>query len=107
MAFGLPVLCYDRGGQTDFLRSNETGFVAPLNDEAAFVRALKQLHDDRNARAGYGRHNLQLVENYFIDTCARRYEEVFEQAIARRHAPARSARMRPLPNPPPLSQGRE
>jgi glycosyltransferase involved in cell wall biosynthesis len=106
MAFGLPVLCYDRGGQTDFLRSNETGFVAPLNDEAAFVRALKHLHDDRSARAGYGRHNLQLVENYFIDTCARRYEEVFEQAIARRRSPARARSMRPLPNPP-LSQGRE
>jgi glycosyltransferase involved in cell wall biosynthesis len=98
MAFGLPVLCYDRGGQTDFLRSNETGFVAPLNDEAAFVRSLKQLHDDRSARAGYGRHNLQLVENYFIDTCARRYEEVFEQAIARRRTPVRSARLSPQPN---------
>ena len=27
MACGLPVVCYDRGGQTDFLTSGETGFV--------------------------------------------------------------------------------
>ena len=84
MAFGLPVLCYDRGGQTDFLKSDETGFVVPLNDEAKFVRALQQLHVDREARVRYGQHNLHLVENFFIDACARRYEEVFEEAIARR-----------------------
>jgi glycosyltransferase involved in cell wall biosynthesis len=107
MAFGLPVLCYDRGGQTDFLKSNETGFVAPLNDEAAFVQALKALHDDRVARVRFGQHNLELVENYFIDSCARRYEEVFGQAIERRRTLSRSSRMRPHPNPPPLSQGRE
>ena len=27
MACGLPIVCYDRGGQTDFLASGETGFV--------------------------------------------------------------------------------
>jgi glycosyltransferase involved in cell wall biosynthesis len=101
MAFGLPVLCYDRGGQVDFLKSDETGFVVRLNDEADFVRALRQLHDDREARVRFGKHNLELVENFFIDTCARRYEEVFETAIARSAqrkpsssivaAPARSA----------------
>jgi glycosyltransferase involved in cell wall biosynthesis len=83
MAFGLPVLCYDRGGQVDFLRSDETGFVVRLNDEAHFSRALRELHDDREARVRFGKHNLELVENFFIDTCARRYEEVFESAIAR------------------------
>jgi glycosyltransferase involved in cell wall biosynthesis len=83
MAFGLPVLCYDRGGQVDFLKSDETGFVVHLNDEADFVRALRQLHDDREARVRFGQHNLELVEDFFIDTCARRYEDVFEAAIAR------------------------
>jgi glycosyltransferase involved in cell wall biosynthesis len=106
MAFGLPVLCYDRGGQTDFLKSDETGFVVPLNDAARFVQALKRLHADRAARVRYGQHNLYLVESYFIDSCARRYEEVFEQALERR-LPAGSSRLRPHPNPPPLSQGRE
>ena len=32
MACGLPIVCYDRGGQTDFLASGETGFVVQLND---------------------------------------------------------------------------
>jgi glycosyltransferase involved in cell wall biosynthesis len=85
--FGLPVLCYDRGGQTDFLTTGETGHVVKLNDRDAFIRALLQLHADRDARERYGRHNRKLVENYFIDTCAARYEQVFAAAIDR-HAGA-------------------
>lgn len=84
MAFGLPVLCYDRGGQTDFLVTGETGHVVKLNDQEAFVRALIELHRDRDARIRYGQHNRRLVENYFIDTCAARYEQVFDRAISRR-----------------------
>jgi glycosyltransferase involved in cell wall biosynthesis len=83
MAFGLPIVCYDRGGQTDFLKSGETGFVVRLNDETAFTRAIVDLHVDMQRRHGFGEHNRSLVENYFIDTCARRYEEVFEEVVAR------------------------
>jgi glycosyltransferase involved in cell wall biosynthesis len=89
MAFGLPVLCYDRGGQTDFLTTGETGHVVKLNDREAFVRALIELHADREARERHGRHNRQLVENYFIDTCAERYERVFSAAIERRSSTPR------------------
>jgi glycosyltransferase involved in cell wall biosynthesis len=84
MAFGLPVLCYDRGGQTDFLVTGETGHVVKLNDQEAFVRALLELHEDHEARERQGRHNRQLVEQYFIDSCAARYESIFTAAIERR-----------------------
>ena len=94
MAFGLPIVCYDRGGQTDFLKSGETGHVATLNDEAAFAAALIELSKDRERRERLGRHNRTLVEQYFIDTCARKYEGVFEQVIGRRAA----ASKRPHPN---------
>jgi 1,2-diacylglycerol 3-alpha-glucosyltransferase len=84
MAFGLPVLCYDRGGQTDFLVTGETGHVVQLNDQTAFVHALIQSHQDRETRERQSKHNRQLVENYFIDTCAARYEQIFSSAIERR-----------------------
>jgi glycosyltransferase involved in cell wall biosynthesis len=83
MAFGLPIVCYDRGGQTDFLKSGETSFVVRLNEESAFTRAIVDLYSDRDGRRRFGDHNRALVENYFIDTCAQRYEEVFEEVVAR------------------------
>lgn len=84
MAFGLPVVCYDRGGQTDFLASGETGFVVPLNDKEGLTRAVATILTDHEARARMSRRNRELVESYFIDTCASRYEALFEEVIARR-----------------------
>jgi glycosyltransferase involved in cell wall biosynthesis len=82
MAFGLPIVCYDRGGQTDFLRTQETGFVVALNDEAAFADAIAALHDQPELRKRMSYHNGRLVESYFIDKCAQRYEAVFEAAVS-------------------------
>jgi glycosyltransferase involved in cell wall biosynthesis len=84
MAFGLPVVCYDRGGQTDFLKSRETGHVIRLNDLADFTRALVELHDEPDARREIGKTNLKRVETFFIDRCAERYESVFTAVCERR-----------------------
>jgi glycosyltransferase involved in cell wall biosynthesis len=83
MAFGLPVVCYDRGGQTDFLASGVTGHVAHLNDVEEFTRAVVELRQNAELRAACRERNIRLVESYFIDTCAARYESVFESAIGR------------------------
>jgi glycosyltransferase involved in cell wall biosynthesis len=84
MAQGLPVVCYDKGGQTDFLATGETGEVVPLNDQGRFKEALLRLHADADARRRYGSRNLERVEQFFIDTCAARYEQVFEEVISKR-----------------------
>ena len=98
MACGLPVVCYDRGGQTDFLASGETGFVVKLNDvsrvrPARSVQSMPTLYLRRRASA---QRNRQLVENYFIDSCAARYEKRVRSAIGRapRSGPRRRLRTR-------------
>ncbi len=91
MAQGLPIVCYDRGGQTDFLESGETGYLVALNDRAKFTEALIALQADERARKDYGMRNLARVEQFFIDTCAARYEEVFNDVVAK-HAHANGSR---------------
>ncbi len=81
MAFGLPVICYDRGGQTDFLHSGDTGHVVALNDQRAFTHAVIELHDDPLLRRRLGENNRARVESYLIDCCARRYEALFDTAV--------------------------
>lgn len=81
MACGLPVVCYDYGGQTDFLESGKTGYLIKLNDLKAFTQAVKELAASPESRKAMGRHNSVVVENYYIDHCAKSYEEVFERAI--------------------------
>jgi glycosyltransferase involved in cell wall biosynthesis len=84
MAYGLPVVCYDRGGQVDFLSTPTTGAVVKLNDIDTFTREVVALYESPDRRAEAGKHNLAAVETYFIDRCARRYEGIFENAIRAR-----------------------
>jgi glycosyltransferase involved in cell wall biosynthesis len=84
MAYGLPIVCYDHGGQTDFLATGKTGFVLRLNDFDAFTRAIREMHDDVPQRLERGRYNREAVQEYFIDRCAERYEALFRAAIEHR-----------------------
>ena len=78
MAAGLPVICYDFGGQSDFLEDGITGALVSLNDMAAFRRECEALLSSVERRAVIAKENLGRVESYFIDSCARRYENLFE-----------------------------
>lgn len=83
MAAGLPIVCYDRGGQTDFLHTPANGYVVPLNDLAAFNSAVALLRESPQSRAAIARNNLAAVEDYFIERCAERYEQLFAATLAR------------------------
>jgi glycosyltransferase involved in cell wall biosynthesis len=83
MAAGLPVVCYDHGGQTDFLATGRSGHVVALDDLDAFAQALVRLHTSPDERRACADRNRREVEDYFIDRCAERYEELFARAIER------------------------
>lgn len=84
MAFGLPVICFDKGGQTDFLASGKTGTVVSLNNVEMFAAAIRELSRSGNLRATISASNRRAVEEFFIDRCAARYESIFEGAIEQR-----------------------
>ena len=84
MAFGLPVVCYDRGGQTDFLSTPHTGHVVALNDIDAFTHAVEELRSPERRQA-IRRHNLREVERFFVDRCALAYESLFQSASSARN----------------------
>ena len=84
MHCGLPVVCYDRGGQVDFLSDDETGYVVKLNDLDQFTERCRQLIDSPAKRKAMGEHNRQVVKEYYIDTITRQYESKFEEVIAAR-----------------------
>jgi len=90
MAAGLPVVCYDSGGQADFLSDGETGWLVPLNDLSRFTERCAALIRDRDLRGTVGRANLARVEEYYIEACATRYETAFAHIVEKR-ARTRSA----------------
>ena len=84
MASGLPIICYDRGGQRDFLKEGRNGHLVSRNDTEALVARCKTLIDSPARRLEIGRNNDHDARQFYIDRCARRYEELFETVIRAR-----------------------
>jgi glycosyltransferase involved in cell wall biosynthesis len=82
MAAGLPVVCYDFGGQSDFLEHGASGALVPLNDQEAFRRECEQLLASPQLRDRVRNDNLVRVEPFYIDACARGYEALFARVVA-------------------------
>ena len=82
MATENPVVCYDYGGQTDFLEHNKTGCLVKLNNEAAFLKQVETLIENPQLRTEMSQYCIEKVEKYYIDNCAKKYENLFEELIS-------------------------
>ena len=78
---GLPIVCYDYGGHTDYLEDELTGFVVPLNNLDLFTKRIKQLIESKELREKFGEGNRVRVEDFYIDNCATRYEAIFQKTV--------------------------
>ncbi|MBE9547079.1 MAG: glycosyltransferase family 4 protein, partial [Proteobacteria bacterium] len=50
MASGLPVVCYDEGGQAEFLLDKKTGFLVSYGNTSLLTRRIRQLCEDTTLR---------------------------------------------------------
>lgn len=94
MAAGLPVVCYDHGGQTDFLVDGKTGYLVRLNDKETLARRIRDLVIDGALRQKIADNNRTLVERYFIESMAEAYEALFETALRERGLSSGSAALK-------------
>jgi glycosyltransferase involved in cell wall biosynthesis len=87
MTYGLPVVCYDNGGQIDFLSNGRNGFIIPLNDLDAILEKCSLLISETATRERIEQANVKDVRKYFINECAMKYESLFEEIIRARNGP--------------------
>ena len=83
MECGLPVICYDRGGQTDFLQSCKTGFLIKLGDRAGFTDKLKSLLKNPSIIEEICEHNKNYINEFYIGNIARKYLSAFEETLSK------------------------
>jgi glycosyltransferase involved in cell wall biosynthesis len=100
MAAGLPVITSDHGGQVDFLRDGENGYLVRPSDDAAIAHAIGRLLADPEARRRMRETNLRDAQEHRSERCARAYELLFDRlagawmrrsALATAETKARSA----------------
>ena len=83
MQHGLPVVCFDRGGQTDFV-NDSVGRLLPLGDLARCRAAILEIAGDPALRARLGAAARRLADEYSVERYARRYQDVYAECLARR-----------------------
>src|SRR5438874_2218277 len=85
MALGLPVVASDAGGNSDLVRSGETGLLVPPLDPAAWAEALERLLGDGGQARRLAQAGRALVRREFtLERTAERTEAVYREALARR-----------------------
>lgn len=83
MHCGLPVIASSTGGQTDFLKDGETGFLVPVEDVDTLADRILRLTEDTALRERISRFNQEYVKRFQISGVAERYEALFSQVIQR------------------------
>jgi glycosyltransferase involved in cell wall biosynthesis len=87
MAAGLPAVASSVGAIPDLLEpanAPPAGLLVPPGDVSALAEALVKLIQDGEGRARMGVAAAARAKQYSLETMIRRYEEVYERAIARR-----------------------
>jgi glycosyltransferase involved in cell wall biosynthesis len=82
MECGLPVICYNRGGQNDFLLDGKTGFLVQLGDKETFGEKIVKLITNAKLKRNMAFHNRRYVQNYYIGECANQYISLFEKVVS-------------------------
>jgi len=77
MAAGLPVVCFDKGGQAEFLLDSKTGYLVKYKDIDLFVKRVRTLFEINRLRFEMGAFNKRYVKDFFIETCANRYQYIY------------------------------
>lgn len=85
MACGTPVVSFDIGGVPELVRHMETGYLARPGDAVDFGRGLTLLLEDDELRRTLGERGLEVARlEYSQELLARRYVELYREAIAAR-----------------------
>jgi glycosyltransferase involved in cell wall biosynthesis len=81
MEAGIPIVCYNRGGQNDFLKDGKTGFLVDLGDKKQFQTKILEIINNNTLKSSMSAFNKKLVQDYYIDVCAEKYVSLFKKVI--------------------------
>jgi glycosyltransferase involved in cell wall biosynthesis len=85
MTAGLPIVCFDKGGQAEFLIDGKTGYLVEYGKIDLFNLRLGQLcrRDDQCRRISD--FNKNYVKKFLIEACSDRYQKIYEAILANKN----------------------
>lgn len=81
MYCGLPVICSNEGGQTDFLKNKENAILINVGDIDACVNAVLLLYKDKKLYKKLSENNKVKVTDFYAEKIAGSYIKIFTNFI--------------------------
>lgn len=81
MAAGKPIITSDVRGNRELVIDGETGFLVPLNDVNATVKAILKLVNDSELRNKMGYRNLQLAEQFDYKVILSEMKKIYNRVL--------------------------
>ena len=84
MAYGIPTVVTDTGGNAELVADEQSGLVVPVEDAQALADAILRLHDDRALAARFGNAGRERIDQAFnVSSTVAQTIAVFEKQLAR------------------------
>ena len=81
MHCGLPIVCSNDGGQTDFLKNEENAILIDVGDVEACAEAINRFHADKELYRRCSANNREKVKDFDAERVAKRYIDIFETML--------------------------
>jgi glycosyltransferase involved in cell wall biosynthesis len=85
MTAGLPIVCFDKGGQAEFLIDGKTGYLVEYGKIDLFILRLGQLCSQENEIRRIRDFNKNYVRKFLIETCGARYQKIYKAILANKN----------------------
>ncbi|MBO8132172.1 MAG: glycosyltransferase family 4 protein [Candidatus Marinimicrobia bacterium] len=81
MASKKPVVATDVRGSRDLVKHGKTGFLVPLDDVSALVKAFETLINNTDLRNKMGQAGREVIQDYSIDRVIAEMEEIYDMFL--------------------------
>lgn len=78
MMMGLPCISTNCAGSDEAIADGESGLLIPVGDEAALVRAMREMIEDPDRRAALGRAAKEGADRYRVENVIAEWRKVIE-----------------------------
>ncbi|MDY6969177.1 MAG: glycosyltransferase family 4 protein [Spirochaetota bacterium] len=82
MFCGLPIICTNNGGQTDFLKDEENAILIDVGDVRSCADAILRFYNDKALFKRCSENNTKKINNFYSANIAQRYTDIFYRLIS-------------------------
>ncbi|MDY6933220.1 MAG: glycosyltransferase family 4 protein [Spirochaetota bacterium] len=82
MYCGLPIVCTNHGGQTDFLINGENAILIDVGDIKACSEAILKFYKDKEFYDNCSENNSKKIIDFYAEPIAMRYIEIFRDLLS-------------------------